>query len=56
VLPASTIALALSRFTAMRATGQVSAHDHGLTGWWVAIDSLNARSSRTCARIAFAWM
>ena len=32
LLPASTIALALSRFTSMRATGQVSAHDHGLTG------------------------
>ena len=33
----------------MRATGQVSAQDHGLTGWPVASVCAKARSSRTCA-------
>ena len=44
------------RFTSMRATGQVSAHDHGLTSRPVAIVSAKARSSSTCASSALAWI
>ena len=40
----------------MRATGQVSAQDHGLTSWPVATVAAKARSSRICASIALAWI
>jgi len=48
------IARAFNRGTSMRATGHVSAHDQGLTGFPVATLSPNARSSSTCASRAFA--
>src|SRR3954452_23537266 len=54
--PASTIALAPIRFTSIRATGQVSAHDHGLVSRPVAIVAVNARCSNTCESHALAWM
>ena len=38
------------------ASGQVSAHGHGFTLCPLAIVSVNARSSNTCASIAFAWI
>ncbi len=40
--------------TPMRATGQVSAHDHGFVSRPVAMVSAKARSSRICASIALA--
>lgn len=51
----STIALAPIRFTSIRATGQVSAHDHGLITSPVAKLLSKARSSSTCASQALAW-
>jgi len=54
--PASATALAPSRGTSMRATGQVSAQDHGLTAAPVAMLAADARSSSTWASNALAWM
>jgi hypothetical protein len=52
LLPASTMAEVRSRFTSMRATGQVSAHDHGFMSRPLAMVSVKARSSSTCASSA----
>src|SRR5262245_42941703 len=48
------MALACRRGTSMRAIGQVSAHDHGLTACPVLMVSVKACSSRTCASWALA--
>src|SRR5262245_20961850 len=48
--------LVLSRGTSMRATGNVSAQDHGFTAWPVATVAAKARSSRICASMALAWI
>ena len=44
------------RGTSTRATGQVSAQDHGLTSGRSPSVAANARSSRTCASTALAWI
>src|SRR5215470_7236476 len=44
------------RGISMRASGHVSAQDHGLTALPVAKVCANARSSRICASTALAWI